>query len=146
MEETRRVCAYCGIPVEEGAIECPKCGGAKFDEVTIEETVPQTTAAVTEEKTAPASVAPTIVPVLRDVDTWKKVVGFIVGTLLIIVGFVMMEKGESGIYRTSFGGDFYTYAYKGIVEISQQLEVLQTTLSWLLVAIGAAIDVKMLHD
>lgn len=129
MEEKSNVCAYCGAVLEEGADKCPRCG-----------------AAVRENQQTPVPAeAPAAVSTYRP-ETWKKVVGFCVGTVLIIVGFVMMSKGESGISRTSFGGDFYTYAYRGIVEISQQLEVIQTTLSWLLVAIGAAIDVKMLHD
>lgn len=129
MEEKSNVCAYCGAALEEGANKCPQCGTL-----------------VHENQQAPASAeAPAAVNAYRP-EMWKKVVGFCIGTLLIIVGFVMMSKGESGISRTSFGGDFYTYAYRGIVEISQQLEAIQTTLSWVLVAIGAAIDVRMLHD
>lgn len=129
MEEKSNVCAYCGAVLEEGADKCPRCGTAVHEN----------------QQTPVPAMTPAIVSTYRP-EMWKKVVGFCVGTLLIIMGFVMMSKGESGISRTSFGGDFYTYAYRGIVEISQQLEAIQTTLSWLLVAIGAAIDVRMLHD
>lgn len=75
----------------------------------------------------------------------SRLIGLIVGTVLIIVGISRITGAGSSISSTSFGADFYTYAYQGIVAISRQLAELQVSLGWVIVAIGAAIDVRALR-
>lgn len=69
----------------------------------------------------------------------------LVGTALILVGFLRIFVSGTTISSTSFGGDFYTYTYQGIVAISQLLSAIETSLGWLIVAIGAAIDLHALE-
>ncbi len=71
-------------------------------------------------------------------------IGLVVGTILIIIGFIIIFTAGTGISSASFGGDFYTYMYKGIVEISEILASIEAALGWIVVAVGAAIDVSSL--
>ena len=68
-------------------------------------------------------------------------IGLIVGSLLIVIGLLRVFTAGTSISSTSFGGDFYTYTYQGIVAISEILASIEVTLGWVVVAIGAAIDV-----
>lgn len=69
------------------------------------------------------------------------VLGLIVGTLIIVIGLIRVVSAGTSISATSFGGDFYTYTYQGIVAISEILASIEQTIGWLIVAVGAAIDV-----
>ena len=75
----------------------------------------------------------------------EKTIGLIVGTILIIIGLTRILSAGTTISSTSFGGDFYTYTYRGIVAITEQLASIQASLGWVIVAIGAAIDVHVLN-
>lgn len=70
-----------------------------------------------------------------------KLVGLIVGTALIAVGIYRIANAGTTISSTSFGADFYTYTYQGIVAISRILASIEVTIGWVIIAIGAAIDV-----
>jgi hypothetical protein len=50
------------------------------------------------------------------------------------------------IGSTSFGGDFYTYAYKGIVACANMLGKINATISWALISFGAYIDLKSIKE
>lgn len=76
----------------------------------------------------------------------RKLVGLAVGTLLIVVGIMRITSAGTSISSTSFGGDFYTYAYQGIVAVSEILAEVEVSLGWIIVAIGAAIDVHSLQQ
>lgn len=67
--------------------------------------------------------------------------GLIVGTLVIIVGLIRVVSAGTSISATSFGGDFYTYTYRGIVAISEILASIEQAIGWLIVAVGAAVDI-----
>ena len=88
------------------------------------------------EKDIPAE--PMIQKVMKDKS---KLVGLIVGTALIIIGIYRIMEAGTTISSTSFGADFYTYTYQGIVAISRILASIEVTMGWVIVAIGAAIDV-----
>ena len=75
-----------------------------------------------------------------------KLIGLIVGTLLIIIGLTRVMSAGTSISSTSFGGDFYTYTYRGIVAITEQLASIQVSLGWVIVAIGAAIDIRAVRN
>ena len=46
----------------------------------------------------------------------------------------------TSVSSTSFGADFYTYTYQGIVAISRILASIVVTIGWVIVAIGAGLD------
>lgn len=75
----------------------------------------------------------------------NKLIGLIIGTVLIAVGFYRISKAGTSISSESFGADFYTYTYQGIVAVSEILASIEVTLGWVIVAIGAAIDVLSLR-
>ena len=57
----------------------------------------------------------------------------------------MLSSGIT-ISSSSFGGDFYTYAYQGIVACAEMLGKVNATVSWLIIAIGAVVDVNALKE
>lgn len=67
--------------------------------------------------------------------------GLIVGTLIIVIGLIRVVSAGTSISATSFGGDFYTYTYQGVVAISEILASIEQAIGWLIVAVGAGIDV-----
>lgn len=75
-----------------------------------------------------------------------QIIKLIVGTLIIIIGFIRIMTAGTSISTTSFGADFYTFTYRGIVAISELLASIQVSLGWILVAIGASIDVSALRQ
>jgi len=74
-----------------------------------------------------------------------KKLGLIIGTLLIVVGLFRILSAGTSISSTSFGGDFYTYTYQGIVAVTEILARIEVSIGWLIVAVGAAIDVYSLN-
>ena len=83
-------------------------------------------------------------PGFKDLPTGKKI-GLAVGTIFIILGLIRVLTAGTSISATSFGGDFYTYTYQGIVAVAENLAVIEVTLGWILAAIGAAIDMMALQ-
>lgn len=75
-----------------------------------------------------------------------KLPGLAAGTFFIILGLIRIMTAGSSISSTSFGADFYTYTYQGIVAVTEQLSAIEVTLGWILAAIGAAIDVQTLRS
>jgi len=73
-------------------------------------------------------------------------IGLIVGTLFIIIGIMRVTSAGTSISSTSFGGDFYTYTYQGIVAVSEILASIEVSLGWIIAAIGAAIDLSALRS
>ena len=72
-------------------------------------------------------------------------IGLVVGTLIIVVGIIRILSAGTSISPSSFGGDFYTYTYQGIVAISEILASIEVSIGWVIIAIGAAIDVSSLR-
>lgn len=76
----------------------------------------------------------------------RRMIGLIVGTLFIIIGIMRVTSAGTSISSTSFGGDFYTYTYQGIVAVSEILASIEVSLGWIIAAIGAAIDLSSLRS
>lgn len=76
----------------------------------------------------------------------RRMIGLIVGTLFIIIGIMRVTSAGTSISSTSFGGDFYTYTYQGIVAVSEILASIEVSLGWIIAAIGAAIDLSALRS
>ena len=132
-------CPKCGAPIENDSKFCVSCG-APLENVQAEGS---DSIAVKTEK-------PTNIPVKENRTekqvslSVRKLVGLAVGTLLIVVGVMRITSAGTSISSTSFGADFYTYTYQGIVAVSEILAEIEVSLGWLIVAIGAAIDVHSL--
>lgn len=130
----RLICPSCGAPATEDSKFCTACG-ASF-ETDLEKEITSSPNPLTEEYSEK-----------KEKKTTKKrgnVLGVLVGTALIIAGVTRIFSAGTSISSTSFGGDFYTYTYRGIVAISEILASIEVTLGWVVVAIGAAIDVMSL--
>ena len=73
-----------------------------------------------------------------------EMIGLAIGTVFIVVGFIRIATAGTSISSTSFGADFYTYTYQGIVSVAEILASIEVTLGWILAAIGASIDIRVL--
>ena len=124
-------CKKCGTLLEDDSMFCTNCGAKIEDEAKNE---------------APVSPTPSVTTPEKGKKTTNKKIALIVGTLLIVIGFIRIVSAGTSISSTSFGGDFYTYTYQGIVAIAEQLAAIQASLGWVIIAIGAAIDVYALQD
>lgn len=140
-------CKKCGVVLEEDALFCVACGTKIGEEA---ENAP----ALCEEATAceaPAEAESAAAGEKAEKPQFQlkldkeKIIGLVVGSLIILLGFIRVLSAGTSISPTSFGGDFYTYTYRGIVAISEQLAAIQASLGWIIVAIGAAIDVYVLR-
>lgn len=133
-------CKNCGAPLETDAVFCANCG-TRVERETVQPEAAPVAAQEPVREAAPAASAGK-----KFKMSFNKIIGLIVGTVLIVIGLVEVLSAGSSISSASFGGDFYTYTYRGIVAISKQLASIQAGLGWVVVAIGAAVDVRALRD
>lgn len=137
-------CPKCGAVLEKNSKFCDSCGAQINGTEEAANTNSNPFATPNSEVQQSTANIDTKVP--EDAKRGKvDPIGLIVGTLIIIVGFIRIRSAGTSISSTSFGGDFYTYAYQGIVAISEILASIEVSLGWVIVAIGAAIDVRSLR-
>ena len=134
-------CPKCEVQLEDNAKFCVSCG-ANLD--NIEETIQiDQDPSEVKENEIQKDIGITDKRTSKSVQNHKvNLVGMIVGTLFIVIGAIRIFSAGTSISPTSFGGDFYTYTYRGIVAISEILASIEVSLGWIIVAIGAAIDVR----
>lgn len=136
-------CPKCGVILEEDSKFCVSCG-AHLD--AVEETEQVNPRPVITESNGLQNAAIHDTKVSEGPQKCKvNMVGLIIGTFIIVVGFIRVMSAGTSISPTSFGGDFYTYTYQGIVAISEILASIEVSIGWVIVAIGAAIDVSSLR-
>lgn len=116
-------CLNCGATLKEGAAFCGSCGTPAG-----QEPVP-----VVE---APKKEMPAFVKDLLKIENSPYLVGVIAGILFLIAGLVTMGDADTSLSYTSFGGDFYTYTYRGIRAVERVLVDLQKIGGGLLSASG----------
>ena len=139
-------CPKCGAILETDSKFCVSCG-APLNEA--QKTVIVNPESDVIERNSPPQMAAATSPVTampKEIKGHKPdIIGLVVGTLFILVGFLRITSAGTTISSTSFGGDFYTYTYQGIVAISQMLATIESSLGWVIVAIGASIDLRALR-
>lgn len=170
IDDDSKFCVHCGAPIEAEAASAEAVITTEAEAVSADaetasagavvtpeaETTSSETVAEPEAKAAPTvveSAAPTVVEsaapeastLQKLLQDKTKLIGLIVGTALIIVGIYRIMEAGTTISSTSFGADFYTYTYQGIVAISRILASIEVTIGWVIIAIGAAIDVISLR-
>ena len=120
------LCPKCGAHLDEDAHFCVSCGtqlnSADVKKETQEEPAQEKQIPMKNNNVQPATT-------INQDDNVSKIatkisfnpVGLIIGTIIIIIGINRILSAGTGISSTSFGADFYTYAYRGIVEIAKLL-------------------------
>ena len=152
------ICPRCGASLDEDSKFCEVCGNP-VQPADKPETEP---AAVPSEKSAEVKSEPAAVPSERSAEVKKEpaenplpvsgkktlskgeMIGLAIGTVFIVVGFIRIATAGTSISSTSFGAVFYTYTYQGIVSVAEILASIEVTLGWILAAIGASIDIRVL--
>ena len=124
-------CKFCNAELADEAVFCPECGKSVTEE-------PQAQAVPAAEIVAPKKAL--------KIKFGFNEICLVVGTLLILIGFIRLMDSSISISSTSFGADFYTYTYKGIVACAEMLSKIHKTLSWCLIGLGAVIDIKAIKE
>lgn len=127
-------CPKCGALLDDDSKFCVSCGANLEVEVETKDNTAANSSPAKKAKTKPSTA-----------KSLTKLIALAVGTILIIIGLIRVCTAGTSISSTSFGGDFYTYTYQGIVAISEILASIEATLGWVIVSIGAAIDVSALR-
>ncbi len=140
------ICPKCGAPLDDDAKFCESCGAQIEMSVSVHEEETDASAEVSDQPEEPEVSAKGAEPTEKKTHIHTdQVIGLIVGTVLIVIGITRIASSGTSLISTSFGGDFYTYTYQGIVAITHMLASLQVSLGWIIVAIGAAIDVMSIR-
>jgi hypothetical protein len=138
-------CPKCGAVLEEDSKFCVACGAHLDCAEEVVTTNPNLAVSQSHEEQQSTVILDTKVSEQTKTKN-VNLIGLIVGTLIIAVGFVRIISAGTSISPTSFGADFYTYTYQGIVAISEILASIEVSLGWIIVAIGAAIDIRSLRN
>lgn len=137
------ICPTCGSKLDEDSKFCEVCGNP----VHLVDKPESEPAAVPSEKTAEVKNEPAENPLpVSGKKTVSKgeIISLVIGTIFIVIGFIRIATAGTSISSTSFGADFYTYTYQGIVSVAEILASIEVTLGWILAAIGASIDIRVL--
>ena len=131
-------CPKCGAPMDADATFCVVCGS--------QIKTPDTSSTVIKAESQPQDKPASYTQAKGSSLSTRNIIGLVIGTLLIVIGFIRIFTAGTTISPTSFGGDFYTYTYKGIVAVSEILASIEVSLGWVIIAIGAAIDVSSIKN
>lgn len=120
------ICKKCNASIPEDSLFCPICGEAIQ---TSPDESQKTQAESTKQK---PDKTPNKFKTIIDAQK----IELIVGVICICVGIITLLTTTLSIESTSFGGDFYTYAYQGIYVATVMLTKLVRLVALLLVGLG----------
>ena len=137
-------CQKCGVQIPEDSSFCTSCGASQDSAsggTALKPTVETTSAAQASPaadtlKTAPQKNPSVIAPIL----------GLVVGTICLLYGLAVFFGASCAIHSTSFGGDFYTYTYRGIVAIAESQLAITKLLAMLCIGFGGFMDCYFLKQ
>jgi hypothetical protein len=115
-------CTTCGTPVEKAAPAAPVAPAVNPVEAAKEKL---------------SSFIPANIPTPKKKGGLGNTLGVIFGILAMIGGLIIIFGASTSLSYASFGGDFYTYAYRGIRAIEEVLVVICQGIGGLLSAFGA---------
>ena len=159
LDEDSKFCEVCGNPVqaadrpetEPAAVPSERSAEVESEPAAVPSErsgeVKKEAAAVPSEKSAEVKkeAAENPLPVSGKKTLSKgEMICLAIGTVFIVIGFIRIATAGTSISSTSFGADFYTYTYQGIVAVAEILASIEVTLGWILAAIGASIDIRVL--
>lgn len=151
------LCTKCGATIPDDSEFCPNCGAAAIPAEVPATDIPATETAAAAESAANTTAqdnAPANHSSLKvDLKVKPKApkafpaeyIGIVIGTLCIVIGIFFFASSNCSVYSTSFGADFYTYAYRGIVAVAELSAKIAKLLSLLLIALGALTDCHYLQ-
>ncbi len=129
------LCPKCNTTIDSDSKFCTSCGAVLSEFVTNN----SQQSANTNEENNPSAFTQTAP--IQEKKKKKISIGFLVGIIFIVIGIIKILTANPSISSTSFGADFYTYTYQGIVAVAELLAGIQSTLGFILVAIGSAISI-----
>lgn len=122
-------CSNCGAPIQAAQAEDPPVSAEK--PISAEEEI----MAAPDKANGKDSRA-----VMAQISFNMDYIGVIIGVLCIVIGLVFFATTSTSIHSTSFGADFYTYTYQGIVAVVETGVKLIKLLSLILILGGALVD------
>lgn len=132
-------CKFCSAQLHEGSKFCVNCGKSlvEDEEIKVSTDVPMNV----EPKKDESSVNVQSVSTPKKKKKKIRVAHFeiLAGIVIIIVGVLRFLDSGVSVSSTSFGGDFYTYSYRGIVNCVNLLSQVNGTASWIIIALGIMI-------
>lgn len=129
-KQTSKKCPSCGKEISETSVFCPFCrakmevspsvssyGNAALGGRSVEHAVEEKPALLECEKreAVERQAAP------RKGSVIPLVIGVVAGAVMVLFGAMTFFSASVGCEATSFGGDAYTYIYRGIVASAQTL-------------------------
>ena len=137
------ICPKCHAAVPDDSDFCPSCGAPISSPPPGSDENAQTPPLPAEEEIIPAPPAPKKKDPLSGIPAFSfqaDYIGAIIGVVCIIIGLVFFATTASSVHSTSFGADFYTYTYQGIVAVVEVGVKLIKLLSLMLILAGALVD------
>ncbi len=143
-------CPSCGHQNESGSKFCEICG-TKIEKPVSSSESSKTIAVVANSESNTNSGVGTSNQQAKDsikkIDTVIRIegiIGLIIGTIIVLMGFNLLSDISGYMSDITFGADFYTYSYNGIRRVFEELQTVEKILSWVVISIGALIDVYSL--